>query len=244
MGGGVHDYTCSLGPLKLNQVKDQLDQLASRLSFTAELLTASLELNKQRQTVVDKCSRSQMGKWPMRPICSLLWHNLTFSWMQPLFIVKQERRKEAKNKKTPFSKEWGKGYKFSNLHETWRELNSTRITPTLCQHSVFVIAVADRRQRQSLWGHLLADAGEASVRLGRPELWNQLWAAEGTLQRQNADTGTPWSVPRWGRDWRSVWITSQAASKQFRFDFEFLNQTNIFMTHISASFTSIILVSC
>lgn len=49
--------------------------------------------------------------------------------------------------------------------------------------NVFVIAVADRRQRQSLWGHLLTDAGEAGVRLGRAELWDRLWTAEGALQR-------------------------------------------------------------
>lgn len=63
------------------------------------------------------------------------------------------------------------------------ELNSSCITRLLCQHAVFLIAVADRRQRQSLWGHLLTDAGEAGVRLGRAELWNQLWIAEGALQR-------------------------------------------------------------
>lgn len=32
------------------------------------------------------------------------------------------------------------------------------------------LTVADWRQRQSLWVHLLTDAGEAGVRLGRAEL--------------------------------------------------------------------------
>lgn len=45
------------------------------------------------------------------------------------------------------------------------------------------LQVADRGQGQSLWGDLLADAGEAGVRLGRAELRDELRAAESALQR-------------------------------------------------------------
>lgn len=34
-----------------------------------------------------------MGKWPLSPVCTLLWHHLRSSWMQPLF-----KRSETRNK--------------------------------------------------------------------------------------------------------------------------------------------------
>lgn len=50
-----------------------------------------------------------MGKWPMSPICRLVWHNLRFSWMQPLLKHSETRKKEKDQK-------WNKKrYKFSNL---------------------------------------------------------------------------------------------------------------------------------
>lgn len=46
-----------------------------------------------------------MGKWPMSPICTLLWHNLRFSWMQPLFKHSATRKKEKEPKrKNKFSR--------------------------------------------------------------------------------------------------------------------------------------------
>lgn len=54
----------------------------------------------------------------MSPICTLVWHNLRLSWMQPLFKHSETRKKEKepKRKNNPVFKEWGKkSYKFSNL---------------------------------------------------------------------------------------------------------------------------------
>lgn len=58
-----------------------------------------------------------MGKWPMSPICTLLWHNLRFSWMQPLFKHGETRKeKEPKRKSKPiFQGMRKKGYKLNNL---------------------------------------------------------------------------------------------------------------------------------
>ena len=41
-------------------------------------------------------------------------------------------------------------------------------------YRIYLVAVADWGQRQSLWGHLLTDAGEAGVRLGWAELRDRL----------------------------------------------------------------------
>lgn len=77
----------------------------------------------------------------------------------------------------------------------WCHLNSSCYT---CVAWV-VIAVADRRQRQSLWGHLHTDAGEAGVWLGWAELREHLRAAEGALQRQVPDAGAPQPLQRCDR---------------------------------------------
>lgn len=54
---------------------------------------------------------SKMGKWPMSPICTLVWHNLSFSWMQPLFKHGETRKKDRKGARMKQKKP----YKFNNL---------------------------------------------------------------------------------------------------------------------------------
>lgn len=46
----------------------------------------------------------------MSPICTLVWHNLRLSWMQPLFKHSETRKKEKepKRKNNPVFKEWEK----------------------------------------------------------------------------------------------------------------------------------------
>lgn len=90
----------------------------------------------------------------------------------------QQRRKGAKKKEqTNFSRNDRNKFYLSRSVKTWGVLSDEVFLG-------FLVAVADRRQRQrqSLRGHLLADAGEAGVRLGRAELRDQLWTAEGALQ--------------------------------------------------------------
>lgn len=60
-----------------------------------------------------------------------------------------------------------------------------RVKFLLCYTTVasLLVAVADRRPRQPLWGGLHADSGEASVWLRRAELREHMRAAEGALQR-------------------------------------------------------------
>lgn len=70
---------------------------------------------KERRNVFSK-----MGKWPLSPVCTLLWHNLRSSWMQPLFKRSETRNKakekRAKQKRTnPFLKEWEQICEMSDL---------------------------------------------------------------------------------------------------------------------------------
>lgn len=64
-------------------------------------------------------------------------------------------------------------------------------------HSLSLPLVADRGQGWPLQRCLLADTGEARVRLRWAELRERLRAAEGALQRQDADARPPGTLPRW-----------------------------------------------
>lgn len=207
-----------------------------------------------------------MGKWPMSPICPLLWHYhiIAFCWKQPRFkqraarknssfnqhqhrftehftwedCMREHRRchvfrpkvsstggwnatagvslwvspifprfyipsinmvdNEAMTKRPMFPKRKKRkaflGIRQKVISSVWILLCYT-IVESRCH--IFITAVADRGQRQSLRRHLLAHAGEAGVRLRWAELREQLWVAEGTLQRQNADTSKSRTVQRW-----------------------------------------------
>lgn len=59
---------------------------------------------------------------------------------------------------------------FASLHLISLVGASVSLLPASSLRTEAWLTVADWRQRQSLWGHLLTDTGEAGVWLGRAEL--------------------------------------------------------------------------